>query len=491
MTAPTYGTLHRGRVIAAGETTNSYLVEVPAIAPDRAFGPVPSTVAALASGDRILLAQVGTTQGDLVIIGKVPPVAVVTLPIGITDVTGLSAALDDRATDAELASLTSIVAGKQPLDSDLTAIAALAPADGSVLARVAGAWNSRTAAQLKADLAITQSDVSGLTSALAGKQPLDADLTAIAGLSPSNDDVAQYKAGAWTNRTPAQLKTDLAIAQADVSGLVTALAGKQPLDSDLTTFAGLTPANDDVAQYKAGAWANRTLAQLKTDLSLQPLDSDLTDIAALAPANDDVIQRKSGAWTNRTLAQLKTDLSVQPLDSDLTAIAGLSPAADDIIQFKSGAWTNRTMAQLRTDLNPPRAQLRQTVAQSLTSGAFASLLFDTEDKDVGNAHSTVSNTSRWVFPATGDAWVSGAACFASSAGFKAVRWALSGTVVSGSQVDSSSITGVQWSMNAKGMWISGTSGQYIELQAYQETGSSLNTGVISDVQSTMSVWFIG
>lgn len=34
----------------------------------------------------------------------------------------------------------------------------------------------------------------------------------------------------------------------------------------ITTIAGLTPTNDDVLQYKAGAWANRTIAQLKTDL---------------------------------------------------------------------------------------------------------------------------------------------------------------------------------------------------------------------------------
>lgn len=45
--------------------------------------------------------------------------------------------------------------------------------------------------------------------AIAASQPLDSDLTAIAGLSPSDDDVIQRKAGAWTNRTPAQLIADL------------------------------------------------------------------------------------------------------------------------------------------------------------------------------------------------------------------------------------------------------------------------------------------
>lgn len=48
--------------------------------------------------------------------------------------------------------------------------------------------------------------------ASAGYQPLDADLTAIAALSASSDDIIQRKAGAWTNRTIAQLLTDLGVA---------------------------------------------------------------------------------------------------------------------------------------------------------------------------------------------------------------------------------------------------------------------------------------
>lgn len=40
----------------------------------------------------------------------------------------------------------------------------------------------------------------------------------------------------------------------------------QPLDSDLTTIAGLTPVNDSFLQVKAGAWSQRTVAQVKADL---------------------------------------------------------------------------------------------------------------------------------------------------------------------------------------------------------------------------------
>jgi hypothetical protein len=64
-------------------------------------------------------------------------------------------------------------------------------------------------------------------------QAFDADLSSIAGLSPSNDDIIQRKADAWTNRTMAQLIADLA-------ALGTTF---QPLDSDLTSWAGVTRAS--------------------------------------------------------------------------------------------------------------------------------------------------------------------------------------------------------------------------------------------------------
>jgi hypothetical protein len=64
--------------------------------------------------------------------------------------------------------------------------------------------------------AISESKVTNLVTDLAAKQPLDSDLTAISGLTPTNDDVLQRKAGAWTNRTPAQFKTDLVLTKTDV-----------------------------------------------------------------------------------------------------------------------------------------------------------------------------------------------------------------------------------------------------------------------------------
>jgi len=67
---------------------------------------------------------------------------------------------------------------------------------------------ARTAAEMLSDIGAQASG---------SYQTSDADLTAIAGISPSNDDIIQRKSGAWTNRTMAQLKTDLALVKGDVS----------------------------------------------------------------------------------------------------------------------------------------------------------------------------------------------------------------------------------------------------------------------------------
>lgn len=66
-------------------------------------------------------------------------------------------------------------------------------------------------------ISVTQAvNLDTMESDIAGKQASDADLTAIAGLSPTNDDIIQRKAGAWVNRTMVQLKTDLALTKSDV-----------------------------------------------------------------------------------------------------------------------------------------------------------------------------------------------------------------------------------------------------------------------------------
>ena len=73
----------------------------------------------------------------------------------------------------------------------------------------------------------------------------------------------------------------------------TQIDGKQPLDADLTAIAGLSPTDNDIIQRKAGAWVNRTLAQVKTDLSINLVENTAlsnwagtTNITSISPVQN-------------------------------------------------------------------------------------------------------------------------------------------------------------------------------------------------------------
>jgi hypothetical protein len=110
---------------------------------------------------------------------------------------------------------THIATVHDPLDAELVAL------DGRIDALEAtsgaGAHNSLTS-RSAADGHPT-SAITGLDAALAGKQPLDSDLTAFAALAPANDNILQRKSGAWVASTPATVATDMGVAASSTQAL--------------------------------------------------------------------------------------------------------------------------------------------------------------------------------------------------------------------------------------------------------------------------------
>lgn len=95
--------------------------------------------------------------------------------------------------------------------------------------------------------------------------------------APGGTDVAVADGGTGAS-TASGARTNL--------GLVIA-TDVEAHDPDLTTIAGLSPSNDDVIQRKSGAWTNRTMAQLAADLgggsgtltTVEEVDGSPTDSA--------------------------------------------------------------------------------------------------------------------------------------------------------------------------------------------------------------------
>ena len=127
---------------------------------------------------------------------------------------------------------------------------------------------------------------------------------------------------------------------------------------------------------EGNTWTAQSGAQLvQLDADYQPLDSDLTTIAGLSPSNDDVLQRKAGAWTNRTIPQLRTDLAQANvvLHSETVASDAASKQYDVTgwarvrVEYMGRSTRNGTTDTLLMTLNGNTGSVYSTDAAALTT----------------------------------------------------------------------------------------------------------------------------
>lgn len=144
-------------------------------------------------------------------------------------------------------------------------------------------------------------------------------------------------------------------------------------------------------------------------------------------------------------------------------------------------------------LSWPVFEGRQTVAQALASGANTALLFDTEDIDTDNGHSTVTNTDRYTPQTAGRFQISGKVSFAANAtSYRGAVILKNGAVINGADTIHPPISGVTHRQATPTLTqlANGTT-DYFQIAGTHAIGAPLNTSIAAVEQPTFSVRMVG
>lgn len=214
----------------------------------------------------------------------------------------------------------------QPVDGDLTAIAAIS---GTGYLRRTGVdtWTLDTPATATwGGITGTLSSQTDLQTALNAKQDSDADLTAIAALAGTSGLLKKTASNTWTLDTATYLTSNQTITlSGDASGSgTTAIAVTVADDSHShtgSTISGLdagdtTTGTFDIARIPTGT-TGTTVALGNHTHSYQPLDADLTAIAGLAGTSGLLKKTATDTWTLDTSTYLTSNQTIT-LSGDAT-----------------------------------------------------------------------------------------------------------------------------------------------------------------------------
>lgn len=308
----------------------------------------------------------------------------------------------------------------------------------------------------------TESQITGLVSDLAAKQPLDADLTTIASLTATTDNIIQSVAGAWASRTPAQVKTALALnnvnntadsakpistatqtaldAKADLVGGVVATAQLPPLAitevftaANQTAMLALTAQRGDVAlrtdtgkTFILSTDSPSTLADWKEITAIGVVQSVNGQTGAVVLAKADVglgsvvnalqLQAANNLSDLANAGTARTNLGVPPNARAITAGTGLTGGGDlsadrsFAVSYGTGAGTaaqgndSRITGAIQASTGTTKGDLlvftaSGTVAR-LAVGANGTVLQADSAQTPGVKWANSNQTQTWAFTGT-------------------------------------------------------------------------------------------
>lgn len=224
-------------------------------------------------------------------------------------------------------------------------------------------------------------------------QDVDADLTAIAALTPSNDDFLQRKAGAWTSRTVADVKTDLAINNVDNTSdsdkpVSTAQQTALNLKVDKETFTSVTFADPlvlDCANKQNPLFKTTVTSAFTIDLQNVKNGSLCVILLTITPTTS-VVATFDAGFTNEIAGVLGTAISYE-LPAGITARKYLMQFIVDGTTLIWSIYDNSVEYNLTGDVGSTTEGVTTIQPQSVT---FAKIQNITADKVLGRVGTTGS-----------------------------------------------------------------------------------------------------
>jgi len=227
--------------------------------------------------------------------------------------------------------------------------------------------------------------VDGVTSAIQtqidGKQPLDADLTAIAGLTSAANKLPYFTGSGTAAVADFSAFGRTLVDDADAATARTTLGlaigtNVQAYDAELAALAGLTSAADKLPYFTGSGTAS--VADLTT------FGRSLIDDADAATA--------------RTTLGLVIGTNVQAYDADLAAIAALTPTDNNFIVGNGTAFVAESGATARTSLGLGTIATQDSSNVSVTGGSITGIT-DLAIADGGTGASTATAAINNLLPA--------------------------------------------------------------------------------------------
>lgn len=233
-----------------------------------------------------------------------------------------------------------------------------------------------------------------ITAALTG------GLADIEGLSPGANDFLQFLAGHWANRTPAQVKTALAVAIADVASLQAALDLKAPLASPTLTSPTLTsPTLTGTVTVPDGVAATAAVSRQQLDAVASSNPSEPECKYGTTAALPTVVYANGASGVGATLTAV--GLGALSLDGNTPAVADSVLVKNQVAAEQNGIYTVTTVGSAGVAF----VLTRRTNFDQAAEIAGGDTVFVQAGTTNGNTTWTLSVSGAVVVGTTGLPWV--------------------------------------------------------------------------------------